>query len=253
MVARVQNHSFRLYWTRPRSPNNTQTFGKDTSERYCELFLVSDFSPLLFPTTPIPVQSTRYSNNIRTKPSGHPIRNEGTRVQQPYTHLPYRSFVSTRSPEWWSHLLRKSYFFHSLFHSFTPLYLSNKPHNPIFEDLHKHIVHSDLLVSSDPNSQFFFVSYSSYSFPISFKDIRIGSRNILSCAKVVRSGVKWKKWKNNRIFDKRSCKDRSEKMIPLRTLKIQFGPLMSVEGTSSHSKRMCGGEKSFLGRWNSGG
>lgn len=25
-------------------PNNTQTFGKDTSERYCELFLVSDFS-----------------------------------------------------------------------------------------------------------------------------------------------------------------------------------------------------------------
>lgn len=80
-----------------------------------------------------------------------------------------------------------------------------------------------------------------------------GSRNILSCTKVVRSGVKLKKWKNNRIFDKRSCKDRSEKMIPLRTLKIQFGPLMSVEGTSSHSKRMCGGEKSFLGRWNSGG
>lgn len=30
-------------------PNNTQTFGKDTSERYCELFLVSDFSVTFSP------------------------------------------------------------------------------------------------------------------------------------------------------------------------------------------------------------
>lgn len=130
--------------------------------------------------------------------------------------------------------------------SFTPLYLSNKPQTIPYLKIPR--FPNNTLVSSDRNSQFFFVSYSSYSFSISFKD----TRSEYSFLKVVRSSVKLKKQQQDRIFDKRSCKDWSH---PLRTLEIQFGPLMSVrvEGTSSHSKRMCGGEKSFLGRWNSGG
>lgn len=107
-------------------PNNTQTFGKDTSERYCELFLVSDFSVTFSHNRLVNTLFQQYSH----KTKWNPIRNEERRVQ--LLQLLHRSFVRIDHAEI-SFLVIP--FIFPRRHAIIPLHFSNKPYDlAIFEN-----------------------------------------------------------------------------------------------------------------------
>lgn len=143
VVARVQNHSFRLYWTRPRSPIIRKRLER-TLQNVIASFSSFLISPLLFPHNRL-VNTLFQQHSHKTKWTSNPKRRK--------TFTTVRGFFMTVLPNR-SRFLHKSRF--SLFHSYfldaiIPLCLSNESlrscHIRKFQNFQTNTI-SDIFVSS---------------------------------------------------------------------------------------------------------